>query len=220
MAKLKRSTQKKEEPSANYVAIGGIIMATIIPHLDLDAEDQEYVNSELKWLFSAADNFFQVYQTVQQRIEEENSRLIRKYALDVIGDRKRDREMKEITPQIWREEIERSRAVEVSIPPDAQVSSQVNNRVLSSLEDYELEGVGSALEGSLLITRHLDNLSRHLERATQIGVQADTDVHLQNEIKLAQLEIIKITQKIAKTLEKAYGIRVTSPDDLAEFLQQ
>ncbi|MEM7348608.1 MAG: AAA-like domain-containing protein, partial [Chloroflexota bacterium] len=52
------SKSKKSAPSP--VAIGGLVISSIVTALDLDTEDEEFVNGELKWLFSAMDTLLKV----------------------------------------------------------------------------------------------------------------------------------------------------------------
>jgi hypothetical protein len=218
---MNKLPKKESLEPVNLIAISGLIAANIITPLDLKSEDQDWVNNEIKWLFSAADNFLAIYQTVQQIINAENSRLIKKYAGDIIGDRRRKQEMEVITPQIWQQEIERSQPIQVSIPPQAQRQPQSNNRVLNNLNDFTLQSCGRGLTGKIdLISKYHSSLKILQDQEKLQGGAGKGDVYLQNKIKLARMEIVKVLREMAKLIDEAYGIKVTSPDSLVEFLEQ
>ncbi|MDX1523281.1 MAG: AAA-like domain-containing protein, partial [Anaerolineae bacterium] len=51
------------------IALGGLIMSGIVTTLDLEEEAEDYVNTELKWLFNAIDNFVKVYRQEIDRVQ-------------------------------------------------------------------------------------------------------------------------------------------------------
>ncbi len=214
-----RTLRKKQ--SVNPISLGARVITNVVTPLGLEPDDQKFVNDELKWLFSAADNFQQVYQTVQQRLDEENTRLIKKFALDILSDRKREQEMAKITPQVWQEEIERCQPITEPIPPEAERLPQANNKLLSNLSDYKLGNWSKTVETRQKnINTHLRNLDRLLEQETLMGQEGKRNVALQNNIKLHRSDIIKITQEIAEVFNKTYGVLVTSPGQLIQLLEE
>jgi hypothetical protein len=51
---------KRATPKISPIAIGGLLISGVVTTFGLDVEDQDLVNAELKWLFSAADHLLQV----------------------------------------------------------------------------------------------------------------------------------------------------------------
>jgi hypothetical protein len=52
----------KKKQTVSPVALGGLVISGVVTTFGLDVEDQDFVNRELKWLFSAADNFMKIRQ--------------------------------------------------------------------------------------------------------------------------------------------------------------
>jgi hypothetical protein len=50
----------KRKAAVSPIALGSLVISGIITILDLDDEDEAFVNMELKWLFNAADNFLKI----------------------------------------------------------------------------------------------------------------------------------------------------------------
>jgi hypothetical protein len=50
----------KRKQTINPIALGGWVISGVITSLNLDTEDQDFVNGELKWLFNATDNFLKI----------------------------------------------------------------------------------------------------------------------------------------------------------------
>ena len=50
----------KKKPTLSPMAIGGSVISGVVTTFGLDTADQDFVNLELKWLFSAADNFLKI----------------------------------------------------------------------------------------------------------------------------------------------------------------
>jgi hypothetical protein len=183
-------------PSKDFSALGALIMATVIPAIELDAASQELINGELAWLFSAADNLMQVILN----------------------------------------QADRNQTVAVPIPPTAQKLPQANNQLLEIPNDpryNERDGYEALLRGksSLIgwdnflnsyynrINTNLNNLNILLKQEAKAGEAAKGDVLLQNNIKGIQFDIIRVLPNLAQLMYWAYGIQVTSPDKLVEFLQ-
>ena len=213
---------KKNKPAANPISTAALVITNVITPIGLEPDDQKFVSDEIKWLFSAMDNFLQVYHSVQQRIDEENTRLIKKYARDVLSDRKRKQELEEFTPKVWQEEIENSRPISEPIPPDAEKSPEANNKILPNLKEYKLDGWGRTIDSQLnnLSRLELKNLNIFIERETLQGDAAKSNVALQNELKITRIQIVKGLQKVADQVNEIYGILVTSPGQLVEYLEE
>jgi hypothetical protein len=172
----------KKKAQVSPVALGGSVISSVVTTFGLDVQDQDFVNGELKWLFSAADNFLKVR----------------------------------------RNEIDRSQRIAISIPADAKKSNpQANNSLLSSVDDFDLQIWEGQVESAFKrINTHLRNLDILLDQEAKKGDAGKGDVYLQNQIKGARLDIVKILQELAQLMNQAYGILVTSPDQLVQFLEQ
>lgn len=204
----------------NLITLNAQIVTGIITPLGLSPEKQDFVDRELKWLFSAADNYMRLYQTVQQRLEVENKRLIRAFAGSPIANRKREQEMAQLRPQIWREEVAHSEAVAVPVPPEVEQISDANNRVRIESDDYKLQQAGEALTASLnLINTHLRQLELLGERERLQGSEAKSNLALQNQLKLERMAIVEELAKMADILHQIYGILITTPQHLMDYLE-
>ena len=161
------------------MAIGGSVISGVVTTFGLDTADQDFVNLELKWLFSAADNFL----------------------------------------KIRRGEINRSQPIAVPIPADAQRQPQANNQLLSTVDDFYTQmWEGQIDSGFKRIDTHLKNLNILLDQEARKGDAGKGDVYLQNQIKGARIDIVKILQEMAQLMNQAYGILVISPNQLIELL--
>jgi hypothetical protein len=58
----------KKKP-VSPIALGGLIISSMATAIELDAEDQEFVNSELRWLFSATDNLLKISRREIERAQ-------------------------------------------------------------------------------------------------------------------------------------------------------
>ena len=123
--------------------------------------------------------------------------------------------------KIRRNELNRSQAVAIPIPPQAQrTNPQANNSLLTTVDDFDLQIWEGQFESALKrINTHLRNLDILLDQEAKKGDAGKGDVYLQNQIKGSRLDIVKILQEMAQLINQAYGIRVTSPDQLVEFLE-
>jgi len=57
-----------------------------------------------------------------------------------------------------------------------------------------------------------------LEQEALKGDAGKGDVYLQNQIKSGRVEIVKVMQEMAQLMNQAYGVLVTSPDQLIGLL--
>ncbi len=214
--------KKKEAP--NPIALISPIISSVITPLDLPPEDQDFVNGEIKWLFNAVHNFQQIYQVVQQKLAEEENKLKEQLKQELAGlytlrEKRLKEGMAKITPQIWQQEIAQSQPVAVPIPPEAERQPQADNRLLNTINSFSLEMWPGQIASQLdQISAYLGNLKRLLDREVMMGAEGLGDVALQNQIKIIRIEIVRVLQKMAQLVNEAYGIKVTSPDQLIEFL--
>jgi hypothetical protein len=69
------------------------------------------------------------------------------------------------------------------------------------------------------IKNHLDNLNLALMREVQLGEAGKTDMELQSRLRGQRLDIVENLRELASLMEQAYGVLISSPDQLAEFLK-
>jgi hypothetical protein len=226
MRRLKRESGSDKE-SAGAVAIGALIMATTIPHLDLSAEDREFVNQELKWLFSAVDRFQQFLQTVRQRLAAEESAIRQRFIQElgaefyILADKKSQAELARVTPQIWRAEVEQTPPVSEPIPPEAERLSLANNKILAELDPAELPNWSRTAEAILTrVNLHLKGLNILLDQEARLGEAGRTDFSTQSQIKYRRVELFKALQELALLMQQVYGVLVSSPNQLIDFLEE
>ncbi|NJN98939.1 MAG: toll/interleukin-1 receptor domain-containing protein [Anaerolineales bacterium] len=169
----------KKKQTLSPIAVGGAVISGVVTTFGLDTADQDFVNLELKWLFSAADNFLKIRR----------------------GDNSRNQ------------------PIAAPIPADAQRQPQANNQILSSVDDFDLQiWEGQIDSGFKRIDTHLKNLNILLDQEARKGDTGKGDVYLQNQIKGARIDIVKILQEMAQLMNQAYGVLVTSPNQLLELL--
>jgi hypothetical protein len=169
----------KKQPTISPLAIGGSVISGVVTTFGLDTADQDFVNIELKWLFSAADNFL----------------------------------------KIRRGEINRSQPIAVPIPADAQHQPQANNQLLNAVDDFNLQLWESRIDSGInRINRYLKNLDILLDQEAREGDHGKGNVYLQNQIKGARIDIVKILQEMAQLMNQAYGVLITSPNQLIQLL--
>jgi hypothetical protein len=120
--------------------------------------------------------------------------------------------------KVRRGEANRSQPVSTPIPATAQPPN-ANNQLLSSLDDFDLQiWEGQIESGYKRVDTYLKNLKILLDQEAFKGETGKGDVYLQNQIKSSRMEIVKILQEMAQLMNQAYGILVTSPEQLADFL--
>ena len=123
--------------------------------------------------------------------------------------------------KVRRGELDRSQEIAAPIPPDAERSPQADNRLLNTVDDFDLQiWEGQVESGFKRVNTHLRNLDILLDQEAKKGDAGKGDVYLQNQIKGARLEIIKVLEEMAQLMNQAYGVLVTSPDQLVQLLGQ
>lgn len=170
----------RRRPSVSPIAQGGLVMARVVTTFELDVADQDFVNRELKWLFSATDHFLKVR----------------------------------------RGEADRSQPLPVEIPETAERQSGANNHLLTSLDDFDMQLWESDIEAMFKrIDIHMKNLNILLEQEARMGEEGQRNLNLQSEIRNERLSIVKVLQELTPLMNSAYGVLVTSPDQLYELLR-
>jgi len=170
----------QKKAAASPVALGGMVISGVVTTFGLEVTDQDFVNGELKWLFSAADNFLQ----------------IRRGAADY------------------------NHPVPVAIPPHATRNGAADNRLRAGLDQFDMQlWEGQIDSGFKRIKTYLRNLDILLDQEAQQGEAGKGNVYLQNQIKSARIEIVKILRELAELMNQAYGVAIDSPNQLLEFLE-
>jgi hypothetical protein len=124
------------------------------------------------------------------------------------------------TLQIQQGEMAHSQPIPVAIPAEAKRYQDANNQLANSVDDFNLQIWDRQLDSGLKrIVTHLRNLNILLDREASQGAVGRSDVPLQNQIRHERVEIVKVLQEMAQLMNQAYGILVTSPDQLAELLE-
>jgi hypothetical protein len=115
-------------------------------------------------------------------------------------------------------EAEIHQPVPVTIPLTAERSPQTNNQVLSA---SLASAFGPQVEKIFTrIKTHLDNLNLALAQEVQLGEAGRFDQALQYRLKNQRLDIVeKDLRELAVLMEQAYGVLVTVPDQLSQFLK-
>jgi hypothetical protein len=216
------------EEHVNPIALGSQIIAKVITQLGLEADDERFVTGEIQWLFSAADNYQQLYQALQQRLTQEKNNL-KEAGLPL---KSRTGELSKRLPPIRQAVIAGGQPLVVVIPPDAQKSPEATNRLINFPDNDDLSFYFDVRSGitygpqesnvkSLFnrITSALQNLDGFIQRETQMGEEGQRNVNLQNDIRQTRIQTIVPLQEIAEHMNKAYGILVTTPDQLTELLE-
>lgn len=107
--------------------------------------------------------------------------------------------------------------VPTPIPRHAVISSGADNTILSSVSD--IDWIVSEVERVIArVNLHLDNLNIGRAMETQMGWEARSNIKLQNELKGYRLEVIKLIQELTRLMKQTYGIEITSPYVLEEYL--
>ncbi len=170
----------KKKPKVSPLAIGGLVISGVVTTFGLDVEDQDFVNEELKWLFSAAAHF----------------------------------------QKIRRNEVNSRQPVPVPVPEGAEQSAGTSNILLNTVDDFTLQLWDGQVESQFKrINIHLRNLKILITQEAQLGAEGQRNVALQNQIKGERSNIVKVLQEMAQLMKQAYGVFVTSPDQLVELLE-
>jgi len=169
----------KKRQTVSPIALGGMVISGVVTTFGLEVGEQDFVNGELKWLFSATEHFLKIRQG----------------------------------------EVDRNQPVPVAIPEDAERDAAANNQLLSNIDDFDMQlWEGQIESGYKRIDTYLKNLSILLDQEAFKGEAGKGDVYLQNQIKAARIDIVKILQEEAQLMNQAYGVLVTSPDQLVDLL--
>ena len=108
----------------------------------------------------------------------------------------------------------------MSIPPDVERLTEANNQLLPTIDDSILESWKSWLETRLeWIHSRLKDLDKLLGQEASRGTAAKSDLELQDKIKSKRIQIVQVVEEVAQLIKQAYGILVTSPDQLVELLE-
>ncbi len=123
--------------------------------------------------------------------------------------------------QVKKGRLEPNHSIDAPIPSYAEKQPQANNRLLSNIDNFNM-GIweGTIESGLKRIDIHLKNLDILLKQEASKGKDAQGDVYLQNQLKGGRIEIIKVLRELAELMNQAYGILVTSPEELVVWLEQ
>lgn len=123
--------------------------------------------------------------------------------------------------RLQRNEVGLDQPIPVPAPPEAQLSAEANNTLLLPYRDPRvIRSVTNDLDAHLKrINDNLKNLNLLLEREVFGGEEAKRNINLQNQIKEARLDIVKILLQLTPTAEQYYGIKITAPRQLYDLLQ-
>jgi len=88
------------------------------------------------------------------------------------------------------------------------------------VDEFELQLWEGQVEAGLKrINIHLRNLNILLEQEAAKGPEGKGDVYLQNQISSGRIEIVKVLQEMAQLMDQAYGVLITSPEQLVDLLE-
>lgn len=121
--------------------------------------------------------------------------------------------------KLRRGEIDRGTPIAVAIPDEAERDAQANNQLLPTLDAFDLQLWQGQFESGLKrINTYLRNLDILLAQEAHKGDAGQGDVYLQNQIKSSRLEIVKVVRELAQLGQQAYGVLVTSPQQVVALL--
>ncbi|MEM7344306.1 MAG: toll/interleukin-1 receptor domain-containing protein [Chloroflexota bacterium] len=174
-----RRLGSKKRSQLSPIAIGGLVISSVVTTFGLGQEDQDYVNEELKWLFYAAEHTLKINQGV----------------------------------------VDASEPIPLAIPPNATELSGSKGGVITSpshavTQSRLIEQVFDRIQ------KHLKILARSLSREADLGEQAVNDTMLMAEIRGNRKSIVEDLKLLADGMAQAYEIRINSPNDLLEFLEE
>jgi hypothetical protein len=109
-------------------------------------------------------------------------------------------------------------AVAVDIPEESVRDSQANNKVrpepgIPKYQGGQVEDIAKRIE-----KYHLTEMSNLLDQEARRGQGGRDDTELQRRIKGERVEIIKKLKEMAQVIDGAYGVLVTSPQQLLEMI--
>ena len=217
------------ESHTNPIALGASIISTMITPLELTSDEKAWVAGEITWLFSAVNTHQQVYQTVQRELAKKRQAL----KSSGMSSSQITTELTKALAELRRQAAESSQILAIEIPPEAEVDPEANNRLLNLLDDSSLSAYYRITTNNLIgvaqkeftvgpILRELqikyNALTILRQREVKMGEEGKRNVDLQNRIRREQLEIAKSLQEMAQLMQAAYGIFITTPDQLTELL--
>ncbi|MEM7344518.1 MAG: hypothetical protein AAF485_09755 [Chloroflexota bacterium] len=241
MSKLRRPKKKETYAEISSVALGGLVMAQIVGSLDLDQDDKDFVNNELKWLFEAIDNFLSADEICKQQLADEKKKLIDKerggvLSITSITVKKRIKQgLIDVTPSVWAAIVEQSKPIAIAVPDTAEVIATANNKLLPSptLPKYVNDLYDVLFEASLgdlwsktiaeqlkYIEDALKRLDTHLGREARLGQAGADNVVIQENIRLEQSRVMQYVNNLADLMGDLYGIQITSPNEVVQFLEE
>ena len=213
-------------------AIGALINANLVAPLGLGPDDEDFVSHELRWLFSAAHHHQQVFKSVQKALIQHR----KKFTDQGLPSSRVTSVLIQQLPEIRQQAIEQSAPVSIVFHPDTQRLVEADNHLRGVLDDGELASYFKISERVQLIaglekenvvrplldrlTSALNNLDTLLEREVNMGEEGKRNLQLQNNIGQNKAEITSTLQELADLMGKAYGIFVSSPEQLAQLLSQ
>jgi hypothetical protein len=116
-------------------------------------------------------------------------------------------------------EANSNQPINIDIPPNAEIKDKkANNCVLNPSFPAAFANQVEALFRR--IKTHLDNLDMLLLREVQLGEAAKENLGLQAEIKGKRIAIVMELQTLAQLMRQAYGVLITSPEELIQLLQE
>lgn len=117
--------------------------------------------------------------------------------------------------------VGREHEVPVAVPGSAVKKPGANNRLLATVDAFYLETIWPIkLEGAYnQLIRHQKNLDLLLDREAKLGGDALSNIALQNQIAGVYADIVRVLEELAALAEEAYGVRITSPTQLADLLE-
>lgn len=191
------------ETHLNPLALGTLVSANLVTAIGLETDQQEIVNQEIKWLFSAAANYQQIYLEVQKQCHQWTGDTGEKSAF-----------LTRTTSEI----IAAGPALNIPIPPYAERVETAGNRLLALAG--MVEGAESPLQSQFKqMYIHLNNLETFLAREAKMGEEGKRNIELQNNIKNTSVNIARLLTELAQQIDQAYQILVTSPAQLLEILE-
>ena len=211
----------------NPISLGAMIIKGVITPLGLNEDDQEFIATELKWLFAATKHYQQIVKIVQQKLAAADETL----KAGGMPSARRETELSQRLPEIRRTVLDQSQSVALDIPPDAERMTGATNRLLALLDDDDLGyyfklplGTGLEPEGSVnpllnQLNIRLEALQTLNQSQAALGEEGKRNIQLQNDLRSETQAIVATLQRLARSMQTAYDIYVTIPDQLAEQLE-
>ena len=113
-------------------------------------------------------------------------------------------------------------SVSVPIPETAERTATADNTVLPRYRhaDQVRQVVLELIEPDLTsIHDHLKNLSLLQQQETAGGAAAQIDLNLLNQLRQQRLAMARLLPQLAVTAEHVYGVKVTAPKELVEYME-